>query len=405
MSDTSQLQAFIYDGLRSPFGRHAGGLSGMRADDLLAAVIRAVVERSGFAADQIEDVIAGCTNQAGEDSRNIARHAALLAGLPIETGGLTVNRLCGSGLAAAIDAARAVRCGEGSLFVAGGAENMSRAPYVMSKADTPFSRTAQLFDSTIGARFPNPRIAEQFGGDTMPETADNIAADMGIGRDESDAFAAASQAKYAAAKADGFYDGEILPIDVPVKRKAPPRQISEDEHPRPQSSLEILSGLRPLFEGGVVTAGNASGINDGAAALLIGNRQVGEKAGQTPRGRIISGAIAGVAPRIMGLGPAPASTKALERAGLTLQDMDIIEINEAFATQVLGCTKLLGLTADDSRLNPNGGAIAIGHPLGASGARLTLTALRQLERGGGRYGLVSMCIGVGQGIAAVIERV
>ena len=343
MSDKSDSQAFIYDGLRSPFGRHAGGLSGMRADDLLAAVIASLVGRSGFDANDIEDVIAGCTNQAGEDSRNIARHAGLLAGLPVETGGLTVNRLCGSGLAAAIDAARAVRCGEGNLFVAGGAESMSRAPYVMSKAETPFSRSSQLFDSTIGARFPNPRIAKQFGSDTMPETADNIASDMGISRDQSDAFAAASQAKYAAAKADGFYDEEILAIDVPVKRKAPPMQISEDEHPRPQSTLEALSGLRPLFEGGVVTAGNASGINDGAAALLIGNRQVGEKSGQAPRGRIIAGAIAGVEPRVMGLGPAPASTKALERAGLTLADMDVIEINEAFATQVLGCTQLLGL--------------------------------------------------------------
>ena len=405
MSDSTQSQAFIYDGLRSPFGRHAGGLSGMRADDLLAAVIGSLVGRSGFDPADFEDVIAGCTNQAGEDSRNIARHAGLLAGLPVETGGLTVNRLCGSGLAATIDAARAVRCGEGALFVAGGAESMSRAPYVMSKAETPFSRSAQMFDSTIGARFPNPRIAKQFGSDTMPETADNIASDMGISRDESDTFAANSQAKYAAAKADGFFSEEILAIDVPVKRKAPPVQISEDEHPRPQSTLEKLAGLNPLFEGGVVTAGNASGINDGAAALLIGNRQIGEKAGQAPRGRIISGAIAGVAPRVMGLGPAPASTKALERAGLALSDMDVIEINEAFATQVLGCTRLLGIEGDDSRLNPNGGAIAVGHPLGASGARIALTTLRQLERSGGRYGLISMCIGVGQGIAAVIERV
>jgi len=405
MSDNSQPQAYIYDGLRSPFGRHAGALSGVRADDLLAQVIAAIVDRSGFAAADIEDVIAGCTNQAGEDSRNISRHAGLLAGLPVETGGLTVNRLCGSGLAATIDAARALKCGEGNLFVAGGAESMSRAPYVMSKGDTPFSRSAQLFDSTIGSRFPNPRIAKQFGNDTMPETADNIASDMGISREDSDVFAAASQAKYAAAKADGFFDEEILAIDVPVKRKAPPKQINEDEHPRPQSTVDALAGLRPLFDGGVVTAGNASGINDGAAALLIGNREIGERASQAPRGRILAGAIAGVAPRVMGLGPAPASIKALERAGLTLADMDVIEINEAFATQVLGCTQLLGIAGDDSRLNPNGGAIAIGHPLGASGARLVLTTLRQLERSGGRYAVISMCIGVGQGIAAVIERV
>ncbi len=405
MFDNSQSQAFIYDGLRSPFGRHAGSLSGMRADDLLATVIAAVVGRSGFQAGDIEDVIAGCTNQAGEDSRNVARHAGLLAGLPVETGGLTLNRLCGSGLAAAIDAARAVRCGEGSLFVAGGVESMSRAPYVMSKSETPFSRSAQLFDSTIGSRFPNPRIVDGFGVDTMPETADNIASDMGIDRDESDAFAAQSQAKYAAAKNDGFYDEEILAIDVPAGRRGPPLRISEDEHPRPQTGLEKLSSLRPLFKGGVVTAGNASGINDGAAALLIGSRQIGERASQAPRGRIVSGAIAGVEPRVMGLGPVPASTKALERAGLGLDQMDVIEINEAFATQVLGCARMLGIAADDSRLNPNGGAIAIGHPLGASGARLALTVLRQLERGGGRYGLVSMCIGVGQGIAAVIERV
>ncbi|WP_288076214.1 acetyl-CoA C-acyltransferase, partial [Marinobacter sp.] len=351
-----------------------------------------------------EDVIAGCTNQAGEDARKLARHAGLLAGLPVETGGLTVNRLCGSGLAAIIDAARAVRCDEGELFVAGGAESMSRAPFVMAKSESPFSRDFRAFDSTIGARFPNPRIEADFGADTMPETADNIARELNLSRDTVDQFAAQSQARYDAALKDGFYNEEIMPIDVPQGRKKPPVSVNSDEHPRPQSTHEALAGLRPLFEGGVVTAGNASGINDGAAALIIGSRKAGEKAGIQPRARIVSAAIAGVPPQVMGYGPVPASEKALARAGLGINDMDVIEINEAFAAQVLGCTHKLGIDPTDSRLNPNGGAIAVGHPLGASGARIALTATRQLERSGGRYALISMCIGVGQGIAAVIER-
>ncbi|AZT82328.1 3-oxoadipyl-CoA thiolase [Marinobacter sp. NP-4(2019)] len=399
------MSAFIYDGLRTPFGRHAGALAKVRPDDLLASVIKVLVERNAFAADAYEDVIAGCTNQAGEDARNLARHAGLMAGLPVETGGLTVNRLCGSGLAAIIDASRAVRCGEGDLFVAGGAESMSRAPFVMAKSESPFSRDFRAFDSTIGARFPNPRIEAEFGADTMPETADNIARELDLSRDSVDQFAAQSQARYAAALKDGFYNEEILAIDVPQGRKKPPVSVSADEHPRPQSTAEALAGLRPLFEGGVVTAGNASGINDGAAALIIGSREAGEKAGIQPRARIVSAAIAGVSPRVMGYGPVPASEKALARAGLTINDMDVIEINEAFAAQVLGCTTKLGIDPTDSRLNPNGGAIAVGHPLGASGARIALTATRQLERSGGRYALISMCIGVGQGIAAVIERV
>ncbi|MDX1457196.1 MAG: 3-oxoadipyl-CoA thiolase [Marinobacter sp.] len=399
------MNAYIYDGLRTPFGRHAGALAKVRPDDLLASVIRALVERNGFAGSDYEDVIAGCTNQAGEDARNLARHAGLLAGLPIETGGLTVNRLCGSGLAAVIDAARAVRCGEGELFVAGGAESMSRAPFVMAKSETPYSRDFRAFDSTIGARFPNPRIESEFGNDTMPETADNIARDLGLTREAVDRFAAQSQARYDAALKDGFYNQELLAIEVSQGRKKPALTVDRDEHPRPQSTLEALAGLRPLFEDGVVTAGNASGINDGAAALLMGSRDIGEKAGIAPRARIVSAAIAGVAPRVMGYGPVPASEKALARAGLTVNDMDVIEINEAFAAQVLGCTTKLGIAGDDPRLNPNGGAIAVGHPLGASGARLTLTAMRQLERIDGRYALVTMCIGVGQGIAAVIERV
>lgn len=399
------MNAYIYDGLRTPFGRHAGALAKVRPDDLLASVIRAIVERNDFAPGAYEDVIAGCTNQAGEDARNLARHAGLMAGLPVETGGLTVNRLCGSGLAAIIDAARAVRCGEGNLFVAGGAESMSRAPFVMAKSETPFSRDFRAFDSTIGARFPNPRIEADFGSDTMPQTAENIARELNLSRDAVDRFAAQSQARYAAALRDGFYNEEILAIDVPQGRKKPPVNVANDEHPRPQSTLDVLSGLRPILGDGVVTAGNASGINDGAAALIIGSREAGETAGVRPRARIVSAAIAGVAPSVMGYGPVPASEKALARAGLTLKDMDVIEINEAFAAQVLGCTTRLGIDPSDSRLNPNGGAIAVGHPLGASGARIALTATRQLERIEGRYALISMCIGVGQGIAAVIERV
>ncbi len=399
------MSAYIYDGLRTAFGRHAGALAKVRPDDLLASVIKALVERNAFPLEAYEDVIAGCTNQAGEDARNLARHAGLLAGLPVETGGLTVNRLCGSGLAAIIDSARAIRCGEGDLFVAGGAESMSRAPFVMAKSESPFSRDFRAFDSTIGARFPNPRIEADFGSDSMPETADNIARELNLDRELVDQFAAQSQARFEAARAEGFYDNEILPIEVPQGRKKPALTVSADEHPRPRSTAEALSGLRPLFEGGVVTAGNASGINDGAAALIIGSLEAGERAGIQPRARIVSSAIAGVSPEVMGYGPVPASEKALARAGLTLKDMDVIEINEAFAAQVLGCTTRLGIDPTDSRLNPNGGAIAVGHPLGASGARIALTATRQLERSGGRYALISMCIGVGQGIAAVIERV
>lgn len=398
------MSAFIYDGLRTPFGRHAGALATVRPDDLLASVIKTLIERNAFAPELYEDVIAGCTNQAGEDARNLARHAGLMAGLPVEAGGLTVNRLCGSGLAAIIDAARAVRCGEGELFVTGGAESMSRAPFVMAKSESPFSRDFRAFDSTIGARFPNPRVEAAFGADTMPETADNIARELNLGRDAVDAFAAQSQARYDAALKDGFYNDEILAVEVPQGRKKPPLSVTRDEHPRPGSTIEALAGLRPLFECGVVTAGNASGINDGAAALIVGSRDAGERAGIRPRARIVSAAIAGVPPRVMGYGPVPASEKALARAGLAINDMDVIEINEAFAAQVLGCTSKLGIDPTDSRLNPNGGAIAVGHPLGASGARIALTATRQLERSGGRYALISMCIGVGQGIAAVIER-
>ncbi|WP_444901831.1 3-oxoadipyl-CoA thiolase [Microbulbifer sp. SSSA007] len=398
-------QAYIYDGGRSAFGRHGGSLSSIRPDNMLAHVIKTLVERNNFDHKQFEDVIAGNTNQAGEDSRNIARFAGLIAGLPISTGGITVNRLCGSGLSAIADAARCIRVSEGDLFIAGGVESMSRAPLVLSKASSPFDRTQQLADTTLGPRFTNPDIVAEFGSHTMPQTADNIAADLNIQREECDIFALASQAKYESARFDGFFIDEIIPIEVPQDRKQPPRLIDTDEHPRPDTSLERLQTLRPLFEGGVVTAGNASGINDGAAALIIGSQEAGQAVDLKPRARILASAIAGVEPRVMGLGPVPATRKALARAGLSLADMDVMEFNEAFAVQAMGCLKMLEIGYEDSRVNPNGGAIAVGHPLGASGARILLTALRQLERSGGRYGLATMCIGIGQGIAVIIERI
>ncbi|KZY35281.1 beta-ketoadipyl CoA thiolase [Alcanivorax sp. HI0083] len=398
------LDAYIYDGLRTPFGRHGGALAPVRPDDLLAGVIRELVQRNGFELSRYEDVVIGNTNQAGEDARNVARHAGLLAGLPESVAGITVNRLCGSGLAATLDAARMVSVGEGDLIVAGGTESMSRAPFVMAKAEKAFSRDMTIFDSTIGARFPNPKILNQFGADTMPETAQNVADDLGISREEADAFAARSQQRYEAARERGFYQKEILPVIVPQGRKKEPLTVADDEHPRAGTTAEKLAKLPAIVEGGIITAGNASGINDGATALIIGSRVAGDAAGIAPRARILAGAVAGVAPRVMGLGPVEACRKALGRAGLTLDQMDVIEINEAFAAQVLGCCKQLGLAGDDERLNPNGGAIAVGHPLGASGARLALTATRQLEATGGRYALVSLCIGVGQGVAMVIER-
>ena len=399
------LDAYIFAGLRTPFGRHGGALAAVRPDDLAAYVIQELLARHAIPGDAIEDVILGNTNQAGEDSRNIARHAALLAGLPVTVPGQTVNRLCASGLAAVIDAARAVSCQEGELFVAGGVESMSRAPFVMAKAEAAYSRDFSVYDSTIGARFPNPKIVSEFGNDSMPQTGDNVAQEYGIGREQADLFAARSQANYEAARASGFFDGELLSVSVPTGRKTPPNQVEQDEHPRPQSDMAALSRLRPLHEGGVVTAGNASGVNDGAAALLIGTSAAGERHGLVPMVRILSSAAAGVAPRIMGVGPVEAINKALARAGLTLADMDIIEINEAFASQVLGCLQELGLAFDDPRVNPNGGAIAVGHPLGASGARLALSTARALQHSGKRYAVVSLCIGVGQGLAMVIERV
>jgi acetyl-CoA C-acetyltransferase len=399
------LDAYIFAGLRTPFGRHGGALASVRPDDLVAQVIRELLARNAVPGDAIEDVILGNTNQAGEDSRNIARHAALLAGLPVTVPGQTINRLCASGLAAVIDAARAVTCGEGDLFVAGGVESMSRAPFVMAKAETAYSRDLTVFDSTIGARFPNPKITAEYGNDTMPQTGDNVAAEYGISREQADEFAAHSQARYEAARLSGFFDDELLAVSVSTGRKTPPTLVAQDEHPRPQSDLTAIARLKPLSEGGVVTAGNASGVNDGAAALLIGSRAAGERLGLVPMVRILSAAAVGVAPRVMGVGPVKAIKKALQRAGLTLPDIDIIEINEAFASQVLGCLKGLEIGFDDPRVNPNGGAIAVGHPLGASGARLALSTARALQISGKRYAVVSLCIGVGQGLAMVIERV
>jgi len=397
------MQAFIYDGLRSPFGRHAGALAPVRPDDLVAEVMRALVARSPWKPDDLEDVLVGCTNQAGEDSRNVARHAVLAAGFPVEIPAQTVNRLCASGLAAVVDAARAITAGEGELYLAGGVESMSRAPFALAKAEAPYAREVRIFDTTLGARFPNPRIVKAYGADSMPETGDNVAREQGISREDADRFAARSQERYERARRDGFYAGELHPIEIPA-RKGPPTVVKEDEHPRPDTTLEALARLRPLFDRGVVTAGNASGINDGAAALLVGSLGAGERAGKKPMARIVAAAAAGVEPRVMGLGPVRAIPKALARAGLTLRDLDVIEINEAFASQVLACLKLLGLPFDDARVNPNGGAIAVGHPLGASGARLALTAARELERRRGRYAVVSLCIGVGQGLAMILER-
>lgn len=403
MSDRP-VDGLIYDGVRTPFGRHAGALATVRPDDLMAHAIRVLAARGPFREADIEDVIVGCTNQAGEDSRNVARRAALLAGLPVEVAGITVNRLCASGLAALADAARAVSCRQGELFIAGGVESMSRAPIVMAKAERPFGRQVRVFDSTLGSRFPNPRQTMLHGDHAMAETAEIVGGDLGITREASDRFAAISQARYERARAAGYWADELCPIEIPDPRE-PRTTVTDDEHPRPGTTIEGLARLPPLVEGGQVTAGNASGINDGAAALYVGSMRAGERAGAAPRARIVSVAVAGVEPRVMGLGPVPASRKALERARLTMRDMDVIEINEAFAVQVLGCLRLLDLAADDSRVNPNGGAIAVGHPLGASGARLALTAVRQLERAQARHALVALCIGVGQGLAVVLERV
>ena len=400
------LEAYIYDGARTPFGRQDGALSRVRPDDMLGDVIKAVVKRSGFAPGSIDDVNVGCVSQAGEDSRNVGRHAMLRAGLPIEIPANTVNRLCGSGMNALITAAHAITCGEADVIVSGGVESMTRAPFVVSRTAGAFPKAMESYVASLGARFPNPKIESEFGAETMPQTADNLAREFQLTREACDIYALASQQKWTAAHKAGFFKDEILAVSIPAAKKGGTDTVVDtDEHPRPETTMEGLAKLRAIFKDGVTTAGNASGINDGAAALIVASRHAGDKAGAKPRGRIIATAVAGVAPRIMGFGPVPAAKKALERAGLDLKDMDVIEINEAFAAQVLACLKGLNLSPDDKRLNPNGGAIALGHPLGASGTRIALTALRQLERTGGKRALVSMCIGVGQGIAMVIERV
>lgn len=403
--EIGMLDAYLYLGRRSPFGRYGGALAGVRPDDLLGSVIKAIVDEAPFDPEDIDDVIVGCGNQAGEDARCVARHALLAAGLPESVPGQVLQRNCASGLSAVISAAHAVTVGEGDLFVASGVESMSRAPFVVGKHERPFERSFQVHDSTIGSRFPNRKIAEAYGDWTMPQTADNLARDYQVTREASDEFALASQGKYQAGRRAGFFDDELTAITVPGGRKRPDVVVDVDEHPRADTTLEALARLKTIHPDGVTTAGNASGVNDGAAAMYIGSRSAGEKAGLEPIARILSSASAGVPPRIMGIGPVPASRKALERAGLILEDMDVIEINEAFAAQVLSCLKGLGLAGDDSRVNQNGGAIALGHPLGASGPRIFLAAARQLRRAGGRYALATLCVGVGQGTAVVLERV
>ena len=397
--------AFICDAIRTPFGRYAGALSSIRTDDLGALPLAELMKRNpkvDWAA--LDDVIYGCANQAGEDNRNVARMALLLAGIPVEVSGATVNRLCGSGIEAVGQLARAIRCGEAQIGIAGGVESMSRAPFVMPKADAAFSRASAVYDTTIGWRFVNPRMKAKFGVDPMPETAENVAEDYKVSRADQDAFALRSQQRALAAQASGALADEIVPVTLPA-RKGDPLVVSRDEHPR-ETSLEALAKLKPIVkEGGTVTAGNASGVNDGSCALIIASEAAAKLHGLTPRARILGMAAAGVPPRIMGMGPAPASKKLLARLGMPIAKMDVVELNEAFAAQALPVLRELGLRDDAAHVNPNGGAIALGHPLGASGARLVTTAMYQLQRTAGRYALCTMCIGVGQGIALVIERV
>ena len=397
--------AFICDAIRTPFGRYGGALSSVRTDDLAAVPLMALMARNpqvDWAA--VTDVIYGCVNQAGEDNRNVAHMASLLAGLPVGVPGATINRLCGSGLDAIGTAARAIRSGEAQLMIAGGVESMSRAPFVMPKADSAFGRNAEIHDTTIGWRFVNKKMKAQYGVDSMPETAENVATEHGIEREAQDRMALASQRKAVAAQKAGFFDQEITPVSVP-QRKGDPVVVAQDEHPR-ETSIESLAKLKGVVRpDGTVTAGNASGVNDGACALLLADEKTADLQGLTPRARVVGMATAGVPPRVMGIGPAPATEKVMALTGLSLAQMDVIELNEAFAAQGLAVLRMLGLSDDDARVNPNGGAIALGHPLGASGGRLVTTAINQLHRTGGRYALCTMCIGVGQGIALVIERV
>ncbi len=401
----TQAQAFICDAIRTPFGRYGGALSSVRTDDLGAIPLKALMARNPKVDWQaVTDLIYGCANQAGEDNRNVAHMASLLAGLPMDVPGVTINRLCGSGLDALGMAARAIKSGEATLMIAGGVESMSRAPFVMPKAESAFSRANAVYDTTIGWRFINKLMKEKYGVDAMPETAENVATDYKISREDQDKMALASQLKAVAAQKAGYFDAEITPVTI-AQKKGDPIVVSKDEHPR-ETSLEALAKLKGVVRpDGTVTAGNASGVNDGACALLLADEATAAKNGLTPKARVVGMATAGVAPRIMGIGPAPATQKVLALTGLTMAQMDVIELNEAFAAQGLAVLRMLGVQDDDPRVNPNGGAIALGHPLGASGARLATTAVNQLHKGGGRYALATMCIGVGQGIAVILERV
>ncbi len=398
--------AYIIDAIRTPFGRYAGGLALVRADDLGAVPLKALMERNpNINWEKVDDIIYGCANQAGEDNRNVGRMSALLAGVPYQVPATTVNRLCGSSLDAVAMAARAIKAGEADLIVAGGVESMSRAPLVMGKPEAAYGRSQKLEDTTMGWRFINPKLKELYGVETMPQTAENLAEQFNISREDQDKFAFNSQQRTAAAQAKGFFKNEIIPVVIP-QRKGEPVVVDSDEHPRASTTLEGLAKLKPVVKAdGTVTAGNASGINDGAAAILIASDDAVQQYGLKPRAKIIGAKVVGVEPRIMGFGPAPAIKKLLAQTGLSLEQMDVIELNEAFSAQALSVTRDLGLADDEARVNPNGGAIAIGHPLGASGARLVTTALNQLEQTGGKYALCSMCIGVGQGIALIIERV
>jgi acetyl-CoA acyltransferase len=399
-------QAFICDAVRTPFGRHGGSLATIRTDDLAALPLKALMARNPKVDwGAVDDVIFGCANGAGEDNRNVARMALLLAGLPKEVPGATVNRLCGSSLEAVGIAARAIKSGETELMLVGGVESMTRAPFVMGKADSAFSRNAEIFDTTIGWRFINPVMKTMYGVDSMPETAENVAEEHGISRADQDAFSYRTQQRWAKAHAEGFFANEIVPVAIPQK-KGDPKMFTADEHPRPDTTPEVLAKLKPIVKPtGTVTAGNSSGINDGAVGLMVATEAAAKKHGLVPRARVIATAVAGVAPRVMGFGPAPATKKLLAKTGLTMAQIDVIELNEAFAAQGLAVTRDLGLPDDAAHVNPNGGAIAIGHPLGATGARLVTTAVSQLQRIGGRYALCTMCIGVGQGIAMILERV
>jgi acetyl-CoA acyltransferase len=400
-------EAFVIDGVRTAVGNLSGGLSEVRPDDLAAHVIRQLLARHGaFDPSRVTDVVLGCANQAGEDNRNVARMALLLAGLPASVPGETVNRLCASGMSALANVARSVKLGEGDLYIGGGVESMTRAPYVLSKGSKPFARDLELFDTSLGWRFVNPVMKSKYGTDSMGQTAENVAEEFEVSRGDQDAFAYRSQRKAADARAAGRFREEIVPLTIPQK-KGEPRCVDQDEFLRPDTTPEILAKLKPAFraEGGSVTAGNSSGLNDGAAALLIGSERGAREIDAAPLARVVASAVAGVEPRIMGMGPVPSSRKVLAAAKLSLEQMDVIELNEAFAAQSLACLRELGLDDDDARVNPNGGAIALGHPLGMSGARLVLTAARELAKTGGRYALCTMCIGVGQGMAMILERV